>query len=158
MAYPRLVTAVKAQSVSPLLRDRGILATEEDGEAHMRRMGIIIISALALSACATAPEGEQSAASGARDCFRTEDVSGYTVIDDNHIGISVGASRQYVLRTMFNANDLDWTRAIALRSSTGRVCTGNGLGVDIIGGDMHRTYPVTEITRAPEEQQPVQGS
>jgi len=120
----------------------------------MQRMGIII-TALALSACATDPGASQTASLD-RECFSSSQVRGYSVIDRNHVGISVGASDQYVLTTLWNAYDLDWTQAIALRTSTGRICTGNGLGVDIIGGDPQRTYPITSIERAPET--PAQAS
>ncbi|MBX3430360.1 MAG: hypothetical protein KF779_12340 [Hyphomonadaceae bacterium] len=101
-----------------------------------------------LAACAsTEASGEQSAS--AQDCFLSAQVTGYNLIDDHNVGLSVGASRDYVLTTTWNARDLDWTHAIALRSSTGRICTGNGLGVEIIGGDPRRTYPISQIARAP---------
>ena len=122
----------------------------------MKRMAILAIAALALASCASLET--QTAATSDRDCFRPDDVSGYTVIDDNHIGVSVGANRDYVLTTLFNARDLDWTRAIAIRSSTSWICTGNGLGVSLVGGDFNRTYPVNGIARAPETEPAVQGS
>ncbi len=122
----------------------------------MIRILTAILCLWTLAACAsTAPGNGQTASS--QDCFRSEQVSGYNVIDNNHVGLRVGASRQYILTTMWNSRDLDWTHAIAIRSSTGRICTGNGLGVDLIGGDPQRTYPVSAITRAPGED-PVQGS
>lgn len=121
----------------------------------MKRILTAILCLWTLAACATTEAGQQSASSS--DCFRSDQVSGYTVIDNNHIGFNVGASRQYVLRTMWNARDLDWTHAIAIRSATGRICTGNGLGVELIGGDPRRTFPVSEITRAPDTNA-VQGS
>ena len=120
----------------------------------MLRIFASILCLWTLAACAST-EGAQSASSV--DCFNSEQVSGYNVIDNHNIGLSVGASRDYVLTTTWNARDLDWTHAIALRSSTGRICTGNGLGVEIIGGDPQRTYPVSQITRAPDNA-PVQGS
>lgn len=120
----------------------------------MTRMAILAFAALALAGCASSEA--QTAAD--RDCFRPDDVSGYTVIDDNHIGVSVGANRQYILTTLFNARDLDWTQAIAIRSSTSWICTGNGLGVSLVGGDFNRTYPVNGIARAPETEPAVQGS
>lgn len=109
-----------------------------------------------LAACTTAlPASTEN--TSAVDCFRSEQVNGYGVIDNNHIRLSVGANRDYVLTTMWNARDLDWTHAIAIRSATGRICTGNGLGVELIGGDPQRTYPISEIARAPDDN-PVQGS
>jgi hypothetical protein len=123
----------------------------------MQRTGILI-AALALAACATSTEGQSTAANSSNDCFRQEQVTGYNVVDSNHIRLSVGASRHYVLTTMWNANDLDWTQAIAIRSATGRICTGNGLGVDLIGGEPRRTYPIVSIERAADDEPAVQGS
>jgi hypothetical protein len=117
----------------------------------------IIVAALALAACASDPGADQSAAAS-DDCFRTADINGYNVIDRTHIRVSVGAARKYVLTTMWNANDLDWTTAIAIRTATGRVCTGNGLGVELIGGDPRRTYPIVSVERAPDDAPAVQGS
>lgn len=109
-----------------------------------------------LAACATSDGAASQSASG-NDCFNSEQANGFTVIDNTHIGLRVGANRNYVLTTMWNARDLDWTQAIAIRSATGRICTGNGLGVELIGGDPRRTYPVVSIERAPEDTA-VQGS
>ena len=121
----------------------------------MRRMGIAI-AAMALAACASDSGADQSA--GASDCFRADDVNGYGVIDDRHVRITVGASRRYVLTTGWNARDLDWTSAIAIRSATGRICTGNGLGVELIGGNPRRTFPIVGIERAPDDAPAVEGS
>jgi len=119
----------------------------------MLRIGLVI-AALALAACASAPAG----AGASNDCFRTGDINGYSVIDNNHVRVSVGASRKYLLRTMWNTNDLDWTTAIAVRTATGRVCTGNGLGVEIIGGQPRRTFPIVSVERAPDDAPAAQGS
>jgi hypothetical protein len=110
----------------------------------------ILVAALALAACATA-ETETAQASGERDCFNSDSIHGYSVVDDHTVAVRVGANRSYLLRTSWNARDLDWTQRIAIRSTTGWICTGNGLGVDVIGGTPQRTYPVMEIARAPEE-------
>jgi len=115
------------------------------------RTSFLALAALALSACATEGATEESAA---RDCFFASTVSGYSVIDNNAVEVRAGSDR-YRLTTLFNARDLDWTQNIAIRSTTGSICTGNGNGVEIIGGEPRRTYPVSSIARAPEA---VQGS
>ncbi len=114
------------------------------------RLSIAFLAAAALAACASAEPQSATAPTG-RDCFNANSVSGYNNVDQNHVTVSVGANRRYTLTTMFNARDLDWTQVIAIRSSTGWICTGNGLGVEIIGGDPRRTYPVTAIERAPDQ-------
>lgn len=120
----------------------------------MVRAAFLAAAAFAVTACAS--PGAQEAAD--RDCFHADMVSGYSYLDENHISVSVGANRRYVLTTMFNARDLDWTHAIALRSTTHLICTGNGLGVEIIGGEPHRRYPISAIERAPDEGPVVEGS
>lgn len=109
------------------------------------------LAALALAACASTETAENAAPPEGRDCFNARNVSGYTYIDNEHVGISVGANRKYILTTMFNARDLDWTQAIAIRSTTDWICVGNGLGVEVIGGEPRRNYPITAIERAPDE-------
>jgi hypothetical protein len=113
----------------------------------MLRVGISV-SALLLAACASA--GEQTAAAGERDCFRAESVSGFNVIDRNTVQVRVGASRRYLLTTNWPTTNLDFREHMGIRSTTGQICTGNGLGVDIIGGDPVQLYPIQSIARAPE--------
>jgi|CXWL01.1.fsa_nt_gi hypothetical protein len=124
----------------------------------MLRFATLAAAALALVACATPETAQSAAAPTGRDCFNSDSVGGFSYVDNRHIAVSVGASRKYTLTTMFNARDLDWTQAIAIRSTTSWICTGNGLGVEIIGGDPQQTYPITAIERAPEETPAAQGS
>jgi len=120
--------------------------------AHIN--SVVFLAAVAgFAACSTAPADEHV---GTQECFRASQVRGYSVLDRNRVAIRVGASDRYILTTAWNAYDLDWTHRIALRSATGRICTGNGLGVEIIGGEPRRTYPITSIDRAPDA--PAQGA
>lgn len=122
----------------------------------MLRIGILA-AALALGACAATQETAQTPPAD-RDCFNTTAVAGYSYIDENHIGVTVGANRQYILTTMFNARNLDWTQAIAIRSTSNWICTGNGVGVELIGGQPQQTYPINRIERAPDTAPADQGS
>ncbi|WP_395645753.1 DUF6491 family protein [Terricaulis sp.] len=124
----------------------------------MLRMTLLAAAAaLSLGACASTETADNgSSGGGNRDCFRSLDVSGYGVIDESHIRVSVGANRHYSLGIRQNTRDLDWTHAIAIRSTTSFICTGNGLGVQLVGGDPALTYPVTSIERLPDP--PVTGS
>ena len=114
----------------------------------MLRIGIFA-SALFLAACATAGEDTAGVTSN-RECFRSESVSGFNVVDNNTIEVRVGASRRYLLTTSWPTHNLDFSQRIALRTSTGQICTGNGRGVDIIGGDPVTNYPIQSVARAPE--------
>ena len=121
----------------------------------MRCLGIVV-TALALGACATQSAGEAETA--ASDCFRPAEIRGYGVVDQSHVRVLVGAGRRYTLTTMWDTHNLDWTQAIAIRSGTGLICTGNGLGVELIGGEPRRSYPVVSIERAADEEPAAQGS
>jgi hypothetical protein len=114
----------------------------------MSRIGLFA-SALVLTACSTMGE-ESTGVTADRDCFRSESVSGFNVVDRNTVDVRVGASRRYRLTTNWPTTNLDFRERMGLRSTTGLICTGNGLGVDIIGGDPVQTYPVQSIARAPE--------
>ena len=110
----------------------------------------VAVSALAISACTTTQTASTNPSSG--DCFRAEQASGYSVVDDHNIRVRVNPSRSYTLHTTWNANDLDWTTRLALHSDTGWVCTGDTRGgVEVTGGTLHRTYPIQSITRDPPE-------
>ncbi len=126
----------------------------------MRPFALIALAASAmLAACATTPPGSTNAQQNGGDCFRPANVAGYSVIDDHNINVRISGSRSYTLNTNWNVNDLDWTHAIQLRSSTGFICTGNVFGtVEVSGGSFDRTYPINTVTRNPEPPADQQGS
>jgi hypothetical protein len=113
----------------------------------MLRPLLAAAAALALAACAAQTAGDGAA----RDCFRTLDVSGYGVLDEHRIRVSINPQREYYLTVRHNTRDLDWTQAITLRSTTSFICVGNGLGVEVMGGNPPVPYPVVNIERAPLE-------
>lgn len=120
---------------------------------------IVLVTALLVSACATGTAEQQASSGAPRDCFLSSQVRGFNPVDGHHIRISVGANDQYLLSTEWNAYDLQYAEHIALRSSTGTICTGNGLGVEVIGGDNHQHFPISAITRVPDTAPPApQGS
>ena len=114
-------------------------------------------AALALTACATANQSASNTP-GDRDCFSASSINGYNIVDDHNVTVRVGAGRSYNLRLDWNARDLDWSNAIAIQSTTNFICTGNGLGTRIIGGEPRRDYFVREITRVAEPTPAAQGS
>jgi hypothetical protein len=116
----------------------------------MLRNAIAAALLVGVSACAS-PTENTGASDSARDCFRTIDVRGYGVVDERRIRATVSSSREYVLTLSENPRDLDWTQEIALRSTTSFICVGNGLGVEVTGGDPPRTYHVTRVERAPDD-------
>jgi hypothetical protein len=112
----------------------------------MLRIGTLA-AALFLTACASAGEDTTSAA---RDCFRSETATGFNVIDRTTIEVRAGASRRYRLTTSWPTNNLDFSQHVGLRSPTGYICTGNGLGVEVVGGEPRQTYPIESVARVLE--------
>lgn len=115
----------------------------------MLRTFLLAAAALALSACASTTETADGAPAERRDCFRALDVSGYGVIDAHTIRVTVSPAREYALTVNQNTRDIDWTHAISIRSATSFICTGNGAGVSILGGDPPIPAQVTRIERLP---------
>ena len=109
--------------------------------------GALFATLLTLGACTTAASADLRSG---RDCFASRSILGSSIVDEHTVKVSVGARRDYILTTNWNARNLDWSEAIALRSTTGWICTGNGLGVSVTGGRPRQTYPITGIARAPE--------
>jgi ABC-type Fe3+-hydroxamate transport system substrate-binding protein len=106
-------------------------------------------AALALSACASAsPAASNESAS--RDCFRTASATGFGVIDDNHVRVSVGHNQHYSLTTVQSARQLDWSQAIAI-SGSDFVCTGATSAVYLSSGDSNQRYRVTSVERIPDD-------
>lgn len=118
----------------------------------LRTLLLTAAAAFSLAACAATPTDTASTAMPAdRDCFYANSVSGFNAIDDRHVRITAGASRHYILTTNFNARDLRYSEALALRSRSGWVCTGTNLpDIEIYGGDPTRHYFITEVVREPE--------
>lgn len=100
---------------------------------------------------AAADEPAPNPAQEGRDCFRSDDVSGFGVVDNDTIRVSVGANRDYLLSAPRAGRDARWNAEIGLRSTTDWICTGNGLGVDLyVHESFTRRFPVRNIVRAPD--------
>jgi hypothetical protein len=117
---------------------------------------------LALGACTTMTPNTQTAGAATpahEGCFRGREIQGYTIVNDHTLDVRVGAGHHYLLSTNWNLHQLNWSQRVELRSSSGWICTGNGLGVELVGGEPRMTYPVSAIARAPEQQpNPAQGA
>jgi len=111
----------------------------------------LLAGALALSACASSNAQSASAGSpgGSRDCFRSLDVRGYSVVDDHNVKLRISPAREYILTIPQNSRDLDWTHAISVRSASSFICVGDPSGVQLMGGDPPMPFQVTNIERVP---------
>jgi hypothetical protein len=112
-------------------------------------------AALTLGACSTSETATASNEPPAgRDCFNQRSVSSYSINDDDKLDVRVGANRHYLVTLQPNPRDLDFTRALRLESPLGWICTGNGRGVEIVGGNPPEVafrYYATNIERGPDE-------
>lgn len=134
------------------------------------RFMLMAAAALFAASCATANDaGEAPPMPTDRDCFFADQINGYGTIDDRTVRVSVGANRDYALTLFSDASELRFENAIAVRSDSSWICTGNGLGVEVYSLDrtFSRSWPVTQIVRlpdeppaeaAPEAEEPPQGS
>ena len=122
---------------------------------------LLLTAALATLAACASTETASTPMPTDRDCFYANSVSGFSMIDDRHVRITAGPSRHYILTTMTDARELDWTQTLALRSRNGWVCTGSNIpDVEIYGGRPVRHYFITAVEREPEPtpQAPPAGS
>ncbi len=73
-----------------------------------------------LAACADA--GDPASAStqrSERQCFRAEQVNGFSAIDDDTVRVHVGANDVYELELFGPCQDVDWAERIAIRATGG---------------------------------------
>jgi hypothetical protein len=109
----------------------------------------LLATALTLGACAASGTSTASNAGSDRDCFRALDVRGYSVVDDHRVKLRISPAREYILSIPQHSRELDWTRAISVRSASNFICVGDPSGVQLMGGDPPTPFMVTNIERAP---------
>ncbi len=109
----------------------------------------LLATALTLGACAASGTSTASNTGSDRDCFRALDVRGYSVVDDHRVKLRISPAREYILSIPQNSRELDWTRAISVRSASNFICVGDPSGVQLMGGDPPTPFMVTNIERAP---------
>jgi len=114
-----------------------------------------LTAALLAASAGLAPVTTASAAneSPVRDCFPTRSISGYGISGEHTAYLTVG-TRHYFLHINDSARDLDWDHNIRVRSLSTFICTGNGLGVSLMGGYPPIPHQVVGIERAPPGEPP----
>lgn len=116
---------------------------------------LVLTAALAAASAGMAP---LAAAMGTpqsphSDCFPTRAITGYGIVDARTAYLTVG-TRHYLLRITGDSRDLDYNHAIHVRSLSTFICTGNGLGVQLMGGYPPIPHQVLSIERAPPGEPP----
>ncbi len=105
-------------------------------------------AALMAVSAGAAPITTAAASSPHDDCFPTRAITGYGIVDPRTAYLTVG-TRHYLVRITGDSRDLDYNYAIRVRSISTFICTGNGLGVQLMGGYPPIPHQVTSIERAP---------
>ena len=116
---------------------------------------LVLTAALMAAATSAAPLATATAgeASPTRDCFPTRAITGYGISGEHTAYLTVG-NRHYFLHIIDSARDLDWNYNIRVRSLSTFICTGNGLGVQLMGGYPPIPHQVVGIERAPPGEPP----
>lgn len=112
------------------------------------KLKLALAAALMAVSSGTAPILSASAAAPDRDCFPTRAITGYGISGEHTAYLTVGI-RHYFLHINDSARDLDWDHNISVRSFSTFICTGNGLGVQLMGGYPPIPHQVVGIERAP---------
>lgn len=83
-----------------------------------------------------------------RDCFRSSDVDGYTVVNDRTIDVTVGPKRVYRLTLFSRSNDLDFGESIGIEARGSQlICSGLDATIIVPSTIGPRRYPVVEVRR-----------
>ena len=102
----------------------------------MTRSAFLFLPVLLLG-CTPQPGGAPAAApaSSGRQCFRAQDVNGYTPVSDNVVLVQAGASRYFRLELAGACPNIDWSRRIALQTTAGSSWVCQGLDAEIVVPD-----------------------
>lgn len=108
----------------------------------MLKKAVLLGASLVLTGCAsTASETVPG------ECFYVSSVRDYEIVDDDHVRVTASQNRSYILTTASSARWLDWSFAIALRAPSSRVCVGDALAVELVGGRPLRRVMVIDVQR-----------
>ena len=118
-------------------------------------LNLALAAALMAASSGIAPAASASATETGphQDCFPTRAINGYGIVDERTAYLTVG-NRHYLMRITGNSRDLDYNYAISVRSLSTFICTGNGLGVQLMGGYPPIPHQVLNIERAPPGEPP----
>jgi len=136
----------------------------------MRYATLIAFTALFAAACTTTSPGQtaSNAAPAARDCFRNQEINGWSLIDPHTVRVQISPRRAYALTVQPNASDLNFSEVIAIRArGSDWICTNEVSDIRISAhGTIPREWWVTKVERLPQppvmqqpqQPQPPQGS
>lgn len=83
-----------------------------------------------------------------RACFRASDVSGFNVVDDQTVDVSISPRNFYRLTLFAPSRDIDWTMQIGIEARGGSwVCAGMDATLIVPEAIGIQRYPVTKIRK-----------
>ena len=85
------------------------------------------LASLALAGCAAGARlnADAGPATGGRQCFWANNVTGFRAVDDRTVNLRVGVREVYRLDLIGPCPDVDWASQIAIQSRGGSsICTG----------------------------------
>ena len=102
----------------------------------MIRTFAIVIAAFGALASGCAPQaGPAAAQNTGRQCFLARDVNSFGAVSDEVVDVTVGAGRYFRLQLSGGCPNIDWSRRIALRTTTGTSSICQGLDAEVISLD-----------------------
>ena len=79
------------------------------------------------------PSAAAGATAAGRQCFRAQDVNGFTPVDRDTVDVQLSSNRVYRLELFADCRDINWSRRIVMRSrGSSWICTGTDLGTELI--------------------------
>ena len=101
---------------------------------QMVRSSAILLCVGAIAAfagCAPQPDSVRHASSG-RECFHAGSVNDFDARGGDVVDVRSGANRYYRLQLFSGCPNLDWTRRVALRTTSGSSWICQGMDAEII--------------------------
>jgi hypothetical protein len=92
---------------------------------------LLCVVGIALFGCAPHPESVRHASSG-RECFHAGSVNDFDARGSDVVNVRSGAKRYYRLQLFSGCPNLDWTRRVALRTTSGSPWICQGMDAEII--------------------------
>ncbi|UAL10038.1 DUF6491 family protein [Caulobacter segnis] len=118
-------------------------------------IGSVALGAMLLAGPVLASEASKQAKMppAQRSCFRAGDVSGFNVVDDKTVDVSINSKTVYRLTLFSRSPDIDWTQRIGIKArGSSWICQGLDAEIIVPGSIGPTTYPVTEVRKlTPEE-------
>lgn len=128
----------------------------------MKRFFLCAAGLLVIAACSSSPEdaapieigggdGAEPVATGPRDCFTVQSVSGFTIVDNDTVRIEVGSDAYELDAIGAMCANLGFANQIALEAgpTAGSICLGDGPLTGTIRTDQGDQCQIQDVRRIP---------